>query len=49
MSRSRCQGDPRELLGRLLQRSELPAPRSLSFGTLSLQELYRVLYGEEGI
>ena len=43
------EGDPRELLGRLLQRSELPAPRSLSFGTLSLQELYRVLYGEEGI
>ena len=41
--------DPRAALRALLERPDLPAPTSLSYGTLSLQELYRVLYGEEGI
>ena len=41
--------DPRAALRDLLACPELPAPTTLSFGTLSLQELYRVLYGEEGI
>jgi len=43
------EGDPRAGLRELLEGAALPPPTSLSFGTLSLQELYRVLYGEEGI
>ena len=41
--------DPREALGALLANPDLPAPASLQFGTLSLRELYRVLYGTEGV
>lgn len=42
-------GDPRATLGALLGRGDLPVPRRLSFGEVSLAELYRELYGREGI
>ena len=41
--------DPRPLLQRIALASSLPAPASLTFGELSLQELYRELYGKEGV
>lgn len=40
--------DPRAFLASLATRSELPPPRAVEFGQLSLQELYRELYGVEG-
>ena len=40
--------DPRPFLSGLAADEVLPAPRVLDFGRLSLQELYRDLYGEEG-
>ena len=40
--------DPRPFLSGLAADEVLPAPRALDFGRLSLQELYRDLYGEEG-
>ena len=40
---------PRAGLARLLQARGLPEPSSLVFGELSLHELYRELYGEEGV
>ena len=39
--------DPRAVLAQLAALSELPAPRSLQYGELSLRELYRDLYGVE--
>ena len=42
-------GDPRETLGRLLEAGDLPAPRALRYGESSLNELYRELYGTEGV
>ena len=41
--------DPRASLARLLERPELPRIESLVFGELSLHELYRELYGAEGV
>ncbi len=41
--------DPRAFLARLAADRTLPAPRALSYGRPSLQELYRELYGVEGI
>ena len=41
--------DPRATLLELLALENLPAPASLTFGELSLRELYRELYGEEGV
>lgn len=40
--------DPREFLGRLAASTELPAPISVEHGRISLNELYRSLYGVEG-
>ena len=40
--------DPRPFLAALAARNDLPAPRSIEHGQLSLQELYRDLYGVEG-
>ncbi len=40
--------DPRAFLARLGAESSIPAPRSVEYGQLSLQELYRELYGVEG-
>lgn len=40
--------DPRAFLARLADVPALPAPRSVEYGQLSLQELYRELYGVEG-
>jgi len=40
--------DPRSFLLRLASNSELPAPLSIEHGRISLQELYRSLYGVEG-
>jgi ABC-2 type transport system ATP-binding protein len=37
--------DPRAFLGALAERAELPPPRSIAYGQLSLAELYRDLYG----
>ena len=39
--------DPRETLAALLSSHELPAPLTIEYGKLSLQELYSELYGEE--
>jgi ABC-type multidrug transport system ATPase subunit len=39
----------RSALRALLASGELPEPRSLSYGELSLAELYRELYGVEGV
>ena len=41
--------DPRPLLEELSSNDRLPAPRSLNYGDLSLEELYRDLYGVEGV
>jgi len=41
--------DPRPFLQRLAGLAELPAPTSVEHGRLSLQELYRELYGVEGL
>jgi hypothetical protein len=41
--------DPRAALAALLSSSELPEPVSFVYGELSLQELYRELYGTEGV
>ena len=41
--------DPRAALTALLASSELPEPVSFVYGELSLQELYRELYGQEGV
>ena len=43
------EGDPRPVLQRLLADPALPAPSSLSYGELSMGELYRELYGTEGV
>lgn len=40
--------DPRGFLAALAALPELPPPRAVEFGQLSLQELYRELYGVEG-
>lgn len=40
--------DPRAFLTHALARVELDAPTSIEYGQLSLQELYRELYGVEG-
>ena len=40
--------DPRPFLLRLASASEIPAPRSIEHGRISLRELYRALYGVEG-
>jgi ABC-2 type transport system ATP-binding protein len=42
-------GEPRAALRRVLDEPRLPGLRSLSFGELSLQELYRSIYGREGV
>jgi len=42
-------GDPRATLRELLADPALPRPTSLSFGELSLQEIYRSIYGQEGV
>ena len=41
--------DPRDFLGRLSADPGLPVPQALAYGELSLAELYRDLYGVEGI
>jgi len=41
-------GDPRPFLARLAE-LDLPAPTSVEYGRLSLRELFRDLYGVEGI
>ena len=41
--------NPRAALTALLASSELPEPVSFVYGELSLQELYRELYGQEGV
>jgi ABC-2 type transport system ATP-binding protein len=41
--------DPRASLSTLLADPELPPPESCAWGELSLAELYRTLYGAEGI
>jgi len=41
--------DARAALALLQQAPELPAPKSVSFGQLSLTELYTEIYGKEGI
>lgn len=43
------EGAPRASLARLLALRGLPEPSALSFGELSLHELYRELYGAEGV
>ena len=40
--------DPRPFLHALGALTDLPAPRSVEHGRISLQELYRNLYGVEG-
>jgi hypothetical protein len=42
-------GDPRGRLARMLENEALPVPETFVFGEFSLQELYRALYGEEGV
>jgi ABC-2 type transport system ATP-binding protein len=42
-------GEPREQLARVLATAGLPGLSSLVFGELSLAELYRELYGAEGV
>jgi ABC-2 type transport system ATP-binding protein len=39
--------DPRPFLGALAALGDVPAPRALEYGELSLEELYRDLYGVE--
>jgi ABC-2 type transport system ATP-binding protein len=39
--------DPRAFLGALANRSDLPQPRAIEYGEVSLQQLYRDLYGVE--
>jgi ABC-type multidrug transport system ATPase subunit len=41
--------DPRALLAVLAQRRDWPRPSSVEYGRLSLAELYRDLYGVEGV
>lgn len=41
--------DPRPFLGALAQEASIPPPTSIEFGKLSLTELYRDLYGVEGL
>lgn len=41
--------DPREFLGELASQRELPAPTRLEFGAPSLEELYRDVFGVEGV
>jgi len=43
------EGDPRRSLARILAAEDLPAPATFVYGEFSLHELYRALYGEEGI
>lgn len=43
-----AEGDPSALLGAALSSSALPRPRAVASGELSLQELYREVYGVEG-
>ncbi len=41
--------DPRTALAAFARAQELPAPRQLGYGQLRLSELYRELYGREGV
>jgi ABC-2 type transport system ATP-binding protein len=41
--------DPRAFLARLLAVRDLPSPRAIEYGRLSLQELYTDLYGVEAV
>jgi len=41
--------DPRPAIRAVTESAELPEPATLVFGELSLQELYRELYGTEGV
>ncbi len=41
--------DPRAFFERLAAHAALPAPESLEYGRLSLKDLYRELYGVEGL
>ena len=41
--------DPVDLLRGVVTRGDLPAPASLVYGEMSLQDLYRELYGVEGV
>ncbi len=43
------EADPRPFLAALAAREEFPAPTGLEMGNLSLAELYRDLYGVEGV
>lgn len=43
------EADPRESFARILADDSLPPPESFVYGEFSLGELYRTLYGEEGI
>ncbi len=42
-------GDARQRLSSVLCNAELPPPETFVFGEFSLHELYRTLYGEEGV
>jgi hypothetical protein len=42
-------GDPRAFLAAACADAELPAPRSIEYGSMSLSEIYRDLYGIEGV
>jgi len=41
--------DPREFLKLISAQPDWPAPKTMTFGEISLEELYRSLYGVEGI
>ncbi|QDU68092.1 ABC transporter ATP-binding protein [Engelhardtia mirabilis] len=41
--------DPRPILGLVAQRTDWPRPAKVEYGQLSLRELYRDLYGVEGL
>jgi hypothetical protein len=41
--------DPRAFLATLFATRELPAPRSIEYGRISLQDLYADLYGVEAV
>ncbi len=41
--------DPREFLASLNTHRDWPAPKTISYGDISLEDLYRSLYGVEGI
>ena len=43
------EGDPRSSLERILAARDLPPPDTFVYGEFSLHELYRALYGEEGV